>query len=142
MKKVGKQVAAPEECRVDEQDRERCLETRRRIENWRRVVSCGFIYHRCGSAEKYYRSGERATPSIKVLLDVNDGWVVEDAWRRLAAPVDRWLLHLHYICRVPPERLNGMLRLHAGIRLRRRNVENALINAVRQLSAQLERLRR
>lgn len=70
-----------------------------RLENWRKTVRFGLIQKHCGSVEHRYRHKRgdlEARPEMQVPPDVNDGWLIEEAWRELAERF-RWLIKLHYL---------------------------------------------
>lgn len=78
-----------------------------RLENWSRVVrDPSWQPQYCASWARLavaMRDAECGAPQAIISIDVNDGWLVEQAWQKIADPVAKRLLQYHYVHRMPAE---------------------------------------
>ena len=79
-----------------------------RLENWARVVrdpqsqpQCCASWAKLATALRDAEKGMVAEPSIP--RDLQDGWLVERAWQRIADPISKRLLQYYYVHQLPPE---------------------------------------
>ncbi|CAJ0772993.1 hypothetical protein R8510_03180 [Ralstonia chuxiongensis] len=87
-----------------------------RLENWSRVVrDPSWQPQYCASWARLavaMRDAESGAPQAIVSIDVNDGWLVEHAWQKIADPIAKRLLQYHYVHRMPAEMV-----CHCGVSL-------------------------
>jgi len=80
----------------------------KRLENWAAVVrdprsqpQCCASWAKLATALRDAEKGTVAEPPIP--RDVQDGWLVERAWQRIADPISKRLLQYYYVHQFPPE---------------------------------------
>ncbi|QMV32389.1 hypothetical protein 8G_00070 [Ralstonia phage Hyacinthe] len=79
-----------------------------RLENWSRTVrdprwqpQCCASWAKLATALRDAEKGVVAESAMP--RDVHDGWLVERAWQKIADPISKRLLQLHYVHQFPPE---------------------------------------
>lgn len=112
-----------------------------RLENWAYVVREGLVLGHCASAEHRYRpSGPEARELRRApmrLVDVADGWVVEQAWRELPDRY-RWLLKLHFVRSMPRSGVIKWVAKRTGYALKPYHYEAERQAAMRRLKKVLD----
>lgn len=108
-----------------------------RLENWARAQrSGGYTPGRATSAEGMYRGGGwREVRAIAPAPDYEDASVVQAEWRRLM-PLDKDVLMMHYVWRVPSSFICRRLKLKQG-RGNEHIWDFALLHAQREIAKRL-----
>lgn len=109
-----------------------------RLENWAFVVREGLILNHCASAEHRYR-GERDADrrAPQQVVDIPDGWLVEQAWRLLPDRY-RWLLKLHYVRNMARSGVIKWVLKRTGHAIKSWNFESERLHAMRSLKKLLD----
>lgn len=111
-----------------------------RLENWAFVVREGLLLQHCASFEHHYRpprdTEERRDP--KRLVDVSDGWLIEQAWRAIPSAPCRWLLKLHFVNRLERGSVIRWVLKRTGHAVKTWTYKGELAYALRQLHKSLD----